>query len=250
MKTGLRHPRPDDDPLVGIPVTYNTTSTYGKFIRTIPNLQVDSELLDGFKKKFLDLSATHSDPDLAGDKYVNDKFIRDVEESFASCLSPHGTFGMFSDVPDHLNKPMRRYILRDNDKHYNHIIDAYLNLDVSLVISGFKRFLLSKVFRRWSNVDASQMIPHMLYMVRVWNTPVSYYLLTVNSHKLKGVEYTHRIERARELVGYPKIYDPKYRSMYERIDYDIRRSIFNELPPAVQEGSTRESLGISGGNDC
>ena len=249
MKTGLRHPRPDSEPVVDISVTYNTTSTYGRFIRTQPNLQVDDELIEGFKKKFAELASTHFSINLAGSGYFNDKFILDVEEAFTSCLSSNGTFEMFSDVPDHLNKPMGRYILKDKDKKYNHIIDAYINLDVRLVISSIKRFFLSNVFHRWAKVDPSQMVPRMLYRVRVWNTPVSYYLLTVMSYQLKGVEYTHNVERARELVGYPKIYDPKDRSMYERIDYDIRRAIFNEISPVVQEGSTRENLGISGGDN-
>ena len=249
MKTGLRHPRPDSEPVVDISVTYNTTSTYGRFIRTQPNLQVDDELLEGFKKKFTELASTHFSITLAGSGYFNDKFIRDVEEAFTTCLSPDGTFEMFSDVPDHLNRPMGRYILKDKDKKYNHIVDAYLNLDVRLVIPAIKRFFLANVFHRWAKVDPSQMVPRMLYRVRVWNTPVSYYLLTVMSYQLKGVEYTHDVERARELVGYPKIYDPKDRSMYERIDYDIRRAIFNEISPVVQEGSTRENLGISGGDN-
>ncbi len=250
MKNGLRHPRPEPEQLVSISVTYNTTSTYGRLVRTIPNLQVDAELLEIFKKKFTELSAALNNPEIAaGDRYLNDTFIHNVEEAFTSCLSSNGTFEMFSDVPDHLNKPMGRYILKDKDKKYNHIIDAYINLDVRLVISSIKRFFLSNVFHRWAKVDPSQMVPRMLYRVRVWNTPVSYYLLTVMSYQLKGVEYTHNVERARELVGYPKIYDPKDRSMYERIDYDIRRAIFNEISPVVQEGSTRENLGISGGDN-
>ena len=249
MKNGLRHPRPDSEPVVDISVTYNTTSTYGRFIRTQPNLQADNELLEGFKKKFAELASTHFSINLAGSGYFNDKFILDVEEAFTTCLSPNGTFEMFSDVPDHLNRPMGRYILKDKDKKYNHIVDAYLNLDVRLVIPAIKRFFLANVFHRWAKVDPSQMVPRMLYRVRLWNTPVSYYLLTVMSYQLKGVEYTHNVERARELVGYPKIYDPKDRSMYERIDYDIRRAIFNEISPVVQEGSTRENLGISGGDN-
>lgn len=249
MKNGLRHPRPDSEPVVDISVTYNTTSTYGRFIRTQPNLQVDDELLEGFKKKFVELASTHFSMSLAGSGYFNDKFVRDVEEAFTTCLSPNGTFEMFSDVSDHLNRPMGRYILKDKDKKYNHIVDVYLNLDVRLVIPAIKRFFLANVFHRWAKVDASQMVPRMLYRVRVWNTPVSYYLLTVMSYQLNGVEYTHKVERARELVGYPKIYDPKDRSMYERIDYDIRRAIFNEISPVVQEGSTRENLGISGGDN-
>ena len=118
MKTGLRHPRPDSEPVVDISVTYNTTSTYGRFIRTQPNLQVDDELLEGFKKKFAELASTHFSINLAGSGYFNDKFILDVEEAFTTCLSPNGTFEMFSDVPDHLNRPMGRYILKDKDKMF------------------------------------------------------------------------------------------------------------------------------------
>lgn len=245
----LNTPNKLNDCVCNVSVAYNTTSTYGRFIRTTPNLQVDNQLISKFKSKYLELTkALHNTTIPVSDKEINESFFAEIEESFYSCLSSDGSFEMFSDTPDHLGKPMGRYILRDKDNKYNYIIDVFINLDVQLVISPIKRFFLANVFRKWAKVDASQMFPRLLYRVKIWNTPVSHYLLTLMERPL-DVTYTHSVEHARDLVGYPKIYDPKDRSMYERIDYDIRRAIFNEIAPVVPKGSSRANLGISGRDD-
>ena len=138
---------------------------------------------------------------------------------------------------------LTHYIVRggsSNDKpsHCRYIIDTYSNLDVKLVISQLKRFVLTHIPRKWSKIDFDDIVPRILFRVNIWDTPRSYYKLSLYDCPV-NVEYTHKVESARSLVGLPSSVTQKELKCYERADYDIRRAIFGEFTNVSKPRTSR-----------
>ena len=152
-------------------------------------------------------------------------FNKCVEEACIRLLSVEGCLIRFSTEADHYSREMKRFIVKEPEKVL--IVDVYSRLDVKLVISKFKRFFLTHIPRKWSNIDFNDVIPRILYMIKIWNHANTYKRLTMFECPI-NTEYTHRIEKARSLVGLPNYVDPKEIKIYERTDLNTRRGIFGE----------------------
>ena len=213
-------------------VMYKTTDTYGKMIRTIPNVKADEDIIG----KFMSNLQPVEDGSLAAMKDITDKFVCLVEDAFAKCLPADGTCDLFSETKDHNGYQMSRFIIKSQTAHYNYIVDVYPTLDVKLVLSPMKRFILKNIPRKWSSINFSDIVPDISLNVKIWNTPVSCYIINCKTLTLKDVEYTYRIEQLRTTVGLPQSCDPKERNVYERSDYYVRRAIFGEVSDTVKTG--------------
>ena len=184
---------------------------------------------DTMKEMFGDRSITGS---------VDDQklFNRCVEEACIRLLSAEGCLIRFSTETDHYSREMRRFIVKEKDSAL--IIDVYSTLDVKLVISKFKRFVLTHVPRSWSNVTFNDVIPRILYMIRIWNHANTYKRITMFECPI-NTEYTYRIEKARSLIGLPSYIDPKEIKIYERSDFNTRRGIFGEYSDVSKKRAMR-----------
>lgn len=223
---------------------YITTSSYDLMIGTIPNLQADALFLDRLSSA-LEKNYKRFFSNGIGSSSADQKlFIDLMDESTRGLLSMDGEMNMFSDVPDHYNRPMRRYIIDDEDNKWNYILDVFATLDVSLEISTAKRFFLTHLPWKVSKLHNEEFVPTISYKYRVWNTPVSYYLIDLYTAPMTA-QYSSKIERARQLIGLPKIYDSKELKNYERVDYYIRRALFHEVTNVPKSGSSGESQTVS-----
>jgi hypothetical protein len=183
--------------------------------------------------KFMSAMTPIDHGSLSDMKNITDKFSCLVEEAFVKCLPADGTCDLFSETKDHSGYQLTRYIIRSDSLHYNYIVDVYPTLDVKLVLSPVKRFILRNIPRKWSSINFSDIVPDISLNVRIWNTPVSCYVINCKTLTLKDVEYTYKIEQLRNTVGLPQSCDPKERNVYERSDYYVRRAIFGEVSDTV-----------------
>lgn len=210
-------------------IRYKTTDTYGKMIRTVPNLKSDEEIIG----KFIDYLKPSGECSLANIRAEMDKFVCLVEDALIKCLPADGKFSTFSSGMDHAGYAMARYILQSQTAHYNYIIDVYPTLDVKLVLSSVKRFILKNIPRKWSSINFSEIVPDISFNVKIWNTPVSHYVINCHTISLKDVEYSYKVEQMRSIVGLPQSCNPKERNVYERSDYYVRRALFGEVSDSV-----------------
>lgn len=205
--------------------SYHTTNSYGRLIKTTPNVSNDQKFVTRLcselnnQMKSLGAKFSHNTDDQT-------TFLTFVEDSLINSVGEDGKCNIFSESKDHMKRPMRRYVI-EFTKERRYLIDASASLDVSLVMSKIKRFWLTHLPRIWSKVDTSEIVSKIKYQIRVWNSPVGYYLIDV-ADAIVPVEYSSRVESMRELIGYPDYYDLKEKKLYERTDFDIRRALFNE----------------------
>lgn len=210
----------------------------------IPTKDLDDSFVESFRKEFLRAyEATFTDKEItssSGDQTVFDHL---TVLAFARIVE---SFSRFSAEKDHFGRDIRRYFAET--RRWRYIVDVYSNLDVKLVISDFKRFILTHVPRRWSNIDYNDIIPRIIYRVDIWNSPYSKYRYTAFECPM-SVEYTHKIEEARSLVGLPRQYSAKERKAYERSDRDTRRAYFNDTFGISDGRTSRQSTRTSNRND-
>ena len=205
--------------------SYHTTSSYGRLIKTSPNVSSDQKFVTRLcselnnQMKSLGAKFSHKTDDQT-------TFLTFVEDGLINSVGDEGKCNIFSESKDHRKRPMRRYVI-EFTKDHRYLVDAFASLDVSLVMSKIKRFWLTRLPRIWSNVDTARFVPKIKYQIRVWNSPVGYYLIDVVD-AVVPVEYSSRVESMREVIGYPDYYDLKEKKLYERADFDIRRALFNE----------------------
>ena len=170
---------------------------------------------------------TEGESSITGTSVNQDSFNQCVILTCISMIEGDGEVKKFSSEKDHLGREMSRLIVNFKPNTCKFIVDAYSNLDVRLVISQLKRFILTHIPRKWSSVNFNDIVPRILFRVKIWDTPRSYYRVTLYSCPM-NVEYSYKIENARNLVGLPRRVDPKEVKCYERADLDIRRAIFGE----------------------
>jgi len=176
---------------------------------------------------------------ITGSKWNQEVFNQCVQDTCVKLFAPKdGIVNKFSSTKDHFGREMVRLVLNDKPSHCRYIIDTYSNLDVKLVISHLKRFVLTHIPRKWSNIDFNDIVPRILFRVNVWDTPRSYYKLSLYDCPV-NVEYTHKVESARSLVGLPSSVTQKELKCYERADYDIRRAIFGEFTNVSKPRTSR-----------
>lgn len=205
---------------------YETTSSYGRMIKTIPNIEADHKFINDLTKNLFELDKK-APKNLGHTTVDQQKFVDWVQEALVMSLSSIGLCNLFADNKDHMQRPIPRYIVTDPDRHYNYIVDVTSELDVSLVMNPVKRFWMCHLPRSFVKLDYSKFVPRIKYQIRIWNSPISYYLLEPEEVNL-NVEYSSRIEVMRDAIGFPDYYDAKDHKLYGRLDYYIRRAIFNE----------------------
>lgn len=224
-----------------IEIEYFTTTNYGNYITTVPNLEADKEFIHKLTKT-ADPFKEGSVVTDASTKEGQVMFVNNVEDSLQTIIGAEGSVGVFYDIKDHVGRPMKRLRAINKSLKYNYIVDVYSNLDVCLDISPVKRFILTHVPRKFSKIDMSNIVPKIQYRIKVWNTPVSFYRITMFTAKMKNLSYDSRVERLRRLVGYPNTYKLEEEKTYERIDFDVRRAMFNDFYNVQQEGFTQRRL--------
>ena len=238
-------------------ILYENAKTFGNVIRTIPNPTKDEKLLEAlcksvnatFTKIGTMVADMYSSIDLATSAEEQQRYVSLMEDAFVSILPSTGSFDLFSNVSDHFNRKIGRYILKGWDPQSLYIIDIFATLDVRIELSKPKRFVY-KLFKPslWSSKFVKHVVPWIEYRVRLWNTPASYYNVKMFEHPLKNLSYSSELDKVRERMGIPKSYNLEDKN-YERIDFDIRRAIFNELYDVVQKGTDRKGILSSRGND-
>ena len=154
------------------------------------------------------------------------QYVAMMEEVLSNCTEPDGKLLMSSDVPDHRRREMRQFIMYGNKFHY--VIDVYATLEVSLQISSFKRFVLTHIPESLVKYSNNNIVPKIVYKLRVWNTASTYYELHIFSCDL-NVPYSSSVERDRTLIGTPHICTPKERRYYDRLEFYTRRALFNDF---------------------
>lgn len=169
------------------------------------------------------------------------KFISLVEEilTVKSAKIEGGSLDVFYATTDHLGRDIRRF--RYSEPSFKYVIDVYSNLDVRLSLSKIKRFWLTHVSSKLVKYNTEDVVSEIIYRIKLWTTPNSYYLLTLFTSKL-NVSYSSDVEKARYLIGLPITCDPKERNSYERFDYDTRRALFNDVHHVQQEGFARRCI--------
>lgn len=204
---------------------FTTTNAYGRAVHMSPCIKNDAELFerigvqtDLYMDKFC--KGTYLDHKCDG------KFMDIMDATLRSLGGEGDQCHLFSEIKDHMNHPIRRYILKIGKVSY--IIDLFLKLNVRLDINPFKRFLYLHVPSMIANIDGSDFVPRIEYCVRVWNSPIGYYQYTLAKADIP-TEYSSQIEKYRDLVGYPEMYTLEEKKIYERADYDVRRAIFGEV---------------------
>ena len=163
------------------------------------------------------------------------QYVAMMEEVLSNCTEPDGKLLMSSDVPDHRRREMRQFIMYGNKFHY--VIDVYATLEVSLQISKFKRFVLTHIPESLVKYSNDNIVPKIVYKLRVWNTSSTNYELHIFSCDL-NVPYSSSIERDRSLIGTPHICTPKERRYYDRLEFYTRRALFNDFNNVQQKRSS------------
>lgn len=235
-------------------IFYENAKTFGNVIRTIPNLAKDEKLLESLCKAGSSKIGTmeagmYSSVDLSTSIDEQKRYVNLMEDAFVSILPPLGSFDLFSDIPDHFNRKIGRYILRSSDPQMMYIVDIFATLDIRIELSKPKRLIYKLINPRlWSSKYVKHVVPWIEYRVKLWNTPASYYNVKMFEHSLTKLSYSSELDKVREKMGIPKSYNLEDKN-YERIDFDIRRAIFNELLDVVQKGTDRKGILSTRGND-
>ena len=178
-------------------------------------------------KKLLNSAVIGGEESISGDPWHQEVFNQCVQDACVSLLTGEEEVKRFSIAKDHYNRDIIRLIVNSKPNICKYIVDSYANLDVRLTISSFKRFFLTHIPRKWSSINFDDIVPRILFRINVWDSSSSHFTITMYSCPM-NLEYTYKIENARQLVGLPRIVNPKEVKCYERSDYDVRRAIFGE----------------------
>jgi hypothetical protein len=178
-------------------------------------------------KKTFNNSVVGGEETVTGSPWHQEIFNQCVQDACVSLITGEEEVKRFSVVKDHYNRDITRLIVNSKPNICKYIVDSYSNLDVRLTISNIKRFFLTHIPRRWSNINFDDIVPRILFRMNVWESSTCYYRITMYSCPM-DLEYSYKIENARCLVGLPRIVNPKEVKCYERSDFDVRRAIFGE----------------------
>jgi hypothetical protein len=178
-------------------------------------------------KKHFNMSIVGGEEAVSGSPWHQEVFNQCVQDACVSLISGEEEVNRFSLVKDHYSRDLMRLIVNSKPNTCKYIVDAYSNLDVRLTISNFKRFFLTHIPRKWANINFDDIVPRILLRINVWESAACYFRVTMYSCPM-NLKYTYKIENARNLVGLPRVVNPKEVKCYERSDYDVRRAIFGE----------------------